>query len=271
MPLEHGALAHTAQVARPQRHGRRMPLAVDDGADGATGGSPHAQAAPAAREALDLGFVAAPQYDRDVDQIAEAAERLVLPGMGGEHERVVLGRERRDARDAEPARHGGGEELRGRRPGDRRRPVRARVQLDDDRQAGPPERPQVVDVLVDVGVEDLLEAGLDQRGLGGLGVVGQQVEVSEAAQAGRAVVERDLRSLHQQQRAVIGGAHAGEEPGSRHLVYGDTRLVGDQAVAEVDAGRAAAARLQQLHPVRAHDVERRRAAGQQGVDVLPHQ
>ena len=62
-----------------------------------------------------------------------------------------------------------------------------------------------MDVLVDRRVEDLLKARGDQCRLGRLGVVGEEVEVTEAAQAGRAVRERDFRPLHEQQRPVVRG------------------------------------------------------------------
>ena len=58
------------------------------------------------------------------------------------------------------------------------------VQLDAQRQTGPPERAEVVDVLELRRIVDLFEAPCDQLRLGFGRILDQQVEIAERAQSG---------------------------------------------------------------------------------------
>ena len=174
-------------------------------------------------------------------------ERLMRPGVRREHQRVLRGRAawRRRRR---PSRLGTALAISSSvvGAGDAVRPVRPRVQLDRERQPGPLERAQVVGDAVALGLARLLEPGGEQRRLRALGVVGEQVEVAEAAQARTRVVERDLGSLEEDERPVPRIAHAREQRDHGEVADRGASPRRAASAPSVEAVGAAAPRLEQL-------------------------
>ena len=193
VPLEHAALADAAQVASPRPRRGRAAGALEHGADRCPCRAPHARAAPAARERGDLGLVGAPQRHRHVDQVAEPAELVVRPGVRREHQRMLRGRERGDAVDAEPARNRARDQLVGGRCRDADRPVRPGVQLDRERQPRPLERAQVVGDATALGLAR--PSGSPRRASAACAPAASSVSRSRSQKLrrrGRGVVERHL-------------------------------------------------------------------------------
>jgi hypothetical protein len=99
------------------------------------------------------------------------------------------------------------------------------VDLDGQRKAGPRERTQMVDTAIAGALPHLAEAGSQERRLGTVGVVDQQIEIAEPAQPRAAVVERHLGALEHDEAAVPGGACARQQRGSGELVQRRQRRV----------------------------------------------
>ena len=91
----------------------------------------------------------------------------------------------------------------------------------------------------------LLEPGGEERGLRALGVVGQQVQVAEAAQARTRVVERELGPLCITSGPSQTSRTRAEQRDHREVADRGRRLMRRQR-ADVQAVRAAAPRLEQL-------------------------
>ena len=90
-------------------------------------------------------------------------------------------------------------------------PLRPLVDLDDEGHLRPDDRPQVMDVPIELLVPGQLEAGREQGALHRRCIRHEEIEVPEGAQRGIGVVGGCLRALEQDERTVAGLADALEQ------------------------------------------------------------
>jgi hypothetical protein len=253
--LEHVALAHDADVPRPDRRAGRDARPEERRVDRRVRRPPERGDAPRARGRADLVRVGLARRGGDVDEVAQPPQRLVRPRMRREQERVVRRRRREDPVHADPRRHRGRDHLVRRRRRGPLDPLRAVVHLEQERDSRPDERAQVVDVPVELLLPGLDESRGEELVLEAPCVRDEQVDVAVAAQRRIRVARADLRPLEDHERAVAALADAAEQ--ERDGQRDDRRLplLLDEVAGHEPPERAPAARREELEVVRAQPVE----------------
>ena len=246
---------------------------AEQGVRGPPGGSPDAREAPGLRQPLELRGVGHARDERDVEQVAQRRQGVVAPGVGGHHESVRCRGQHENAVAQVRGRHAELEELVNRGRLEAVDPLRFVMQLHEQRQSRRPERPEVVDALVDPGLAAQLEARIEQLPLRALRVGHDEIEVAVGAKRGIRVMPRHLGALHEEHRPVERGAHLGHQHRGRHGARRRHPLCRDHPRRDVEPERAPAPCRDQQEAVVLQVVERGGAVEQlveppeDGVDV----
>ena len=181
MRLEHAALAHQREVSSPRARADRHRAAVEKRLHRRVRRPPQLCEAPGACKPSKLVVFDSLRDGGDVHDVEKPPQRDVRPGMGCEDERVVRRPQRLDAVDTGRAGHGGRQELLDR--GARRPSTQfgRSVDLDHERHLRPDDRPQVMDVAIELLVPGQLEAGREESALHRRCIRHEKIEVPEGA------------------------------------------------------------------------------------------
>jgi hypothetical protein len=228
--------------------------------------SPHTLDVPALRRRLELVRVAAAGEDGDVDQVEDATEGLVRPGVHRDVDRVFGIRERQQAVDRERRGDGQREQLLRVRRASAGEPLEPVVHLDEERQPGAKQRPPVVERRVVVDLLERLEVGREQRRLDGVGVRRHEVDVAQRAQRRVGVVRCHLRPLHEHHRAGVPADLLEQRPGAQRAERGEPLLVRELR-RDLTAAGAQVARAERPEPVREQPLGVR--PGDEPVERIP--
>ena len=88
MRLGDGALPRGLEMSCPQAHRHRRTAVRKQCLHRGVRRPPDVGHTPATRDLVDLGEVCFGREDGDVDEVAQAPQRLVRPGMDGKHDGV---------------------------------------------------------------------------------------------------------------------------------------------------------------------------------------
>ena len=172
-----GPAAYSFEMAGPDTHRQRTPAGSEQGLHRSVRRAPDIRDAPASSKPLDLIDIGVVDESGDIDQVTQAAERLVRPRVDGQHDCVSLGSE-----GLEPLCGSGRgdcerEQLLGRRWLEPVDPLRRVMELDADRDVGPDQRLEVVDVDVPPRIARRNEARAAECGVSSVSVVDEEVDV----------------------------------------------------------------------------------------------
>ena len=259
MDLEHRPLADLDEIARPDVQRERLFRAEEDCVRAASCRPTELLEPPPARDSPNL-FVVEPACDGgDVHEIADPGERAVRPRVRRDRERLVYGRERRDAVDTEHRGHRLIEHLLHGRVIEPPWPVGVIVDLHAQREPRPLEREQVRAYDVRGRIPHLHEPGLEQGRLRPSGVGHEHVQVDERAQRGVRVERGDVRALVQDDWPLTPATH------QRHDLGGDKGCNAVHELGVLEVGRNRSSELspapcrEQVQPIRSKRGDVRRA------------
>ena len=249
--LEHGPFPGRPQIARPQTQDRVIDATRLQALGDCACGPPEPLDPPPTRETLGLDTVGRGTDECDVDDVAQAAQRLVRPRVGGEQQHVVFWREHEDPLRPFAARtRSRAEFFHGRRrpPVE---PLRCRVDLDSEQQPGWLQWAKVVDVEVEAGVADGLEPCCEQRTLGACRVVDEQVDVPVATQRRIGIEGSHLGALDDHRGAIVRRRHTLEHKRRRDRCDRRRALLLQEILGHSPAGRPPAAGSEHLETMAA--------------------